>query len=77
MKITKTAQKQLRKMQKQDSSRPIDALKNYEATNQGDVKKLQGRDGYRLRIGNMCAIFEIIDGMIVLQVGYRGNVYER
>ena len=77
MKITKTAQKQLRKMQKQDALRLIEALKHYEATKQGDVKKLQGRDGYRLRIGNMRAIFEIIDDMIVLQAGYRGNIYER
>lgn len=77
MKITKTAQRQLRKMQKQDALRLIEALKQYEESKQGDVKKLQGRDGYRLRTGNMRAIFEIIDDMIVLQAGYRGNIYER
>ena len=77
MKITKTAQKQLGKMQKQDALPLIEILKQYESTKQGDVKKLQGRDGYRLRIGNMRAIFEIIDDMIVLQAGYRGNIYER
>jgi mRNA interferase RelE/StbE len=77
MKITRTAQKQLRKMQKQDAMRLINALEQYEAKGQGDVKALQGREGYRLRIGNMRAIFEIVDDMIVLQAGYRGNIYER
>lgn len=77
MKISKTAQKQLRRMQKQDAQRLISALKEYESSGKGDVKNLQGRNGYRLRVGNMRAIFEIINGMIVLQAGYRGNIYER
>ncbi len=75
MKVSKTAQKQLRKMQKQDALRLLDALKEYEVSGKGDVKNLQGRNGYRLRVGNMRAIFEIVDGIIVLQAGYRGNIY--
>jgi mRNA interferase RelE/StbE len=75
MVISKTAQKQLRKMQKQDAQRLIIALKEYDLSGEGDVKKLKGRNGYRLRTGNMRAIFEIVEGMIVLQAGYRGNIY--
>ena len=75
MKISKTAQKQLRKMQKQDALRLLDALKEYEVSGKGDVKNLQGRNGHRLRVGNMRAIFEIVNGIIVLQAGYRGNIY--
>lgn len=75
MRITKSAQKQLRKMQKQDALRLLNALKEFEDSGKGDVKNLQGRNGYRLRVGNMRAIFEIVNGMIVLQAGYRGNVY--
>ena len=77
VRITKTAQKQLRKMQRHDALRLIEALKKSEATQKGAVKKLQGRAGYRLRVANMRAIFEVIDGMIVLQAGYRGKIYER
>ena len=40
------------------------------------VKSLKIK-GFRLRIGNMRAIFEIIDDMVVLKAGYRGNIYER
>jgi mRNA interferase RelE/StbE len=41
------------------------------------VKKLQGRDGYRLRIGAWRVIFDH-DGVAldVLQIGPRGSVYE-
>ena len=76
--IQPKARKQLRRMAKNDVIRLLEALKNYEATGNGDVKKMQGvDDAYRLRVGNMRAIFEIIDDMVVLQAGYRGNIYER
>ncbi len=42
----------------------------------GDVKKLQGREGYRLRKGSIRAIFEMTEGtMTVLEIGFRGNIY--
>jgi mRNA interferase RelE/StbE len=75
MEVSKTAQKQLRKMQKQDALRLLDALREYEKSGNGDVRNLQGRQGYRLRVGNMRAIFEVVNGVIVLQAGYRGNIY--
>ena len=34
-----------------------------------NVKKLQGRDGYRLRVGDYRVIFEVLD------VGPRGGIY--
>ena len=34
------------------------ALHRYAMTGQGDVKALQGRDGYRLRIGSYRVIFD-------------------
>jgi mRNA interferase RelE/StbE len=42
-----------------------------------NVKKLQGRDGYRLRIGDWRVIFDH-DGVVLdgLQIGPRGGVYE-
>ncbi len=43
----------------------------------GQVKKLQGREGYRLRVGKWRVIFDQ-DGNIlaVLEIGPRGNVYQ-
>ena len=43
-----------------------------------NLKKLQGRDGYRLRIGDWRVIYELHDDrlvMLVLEVGPRGGMY--
>ena len=42
-----------------------------------NVKKLQGRNGYRLRVGDWRVIFDQ-DGVVldVLQIGPRGSIYE-
>jgi mRNA interferase RelE/StbE len=42
-----------------------------------NVKKLQGRDGYRLRVGDWRVIFDQ-EGVVldVLQIGPRGSIYE-
>lgn len=42
-----------------------------------NVRKLQGRDGYRLRVGDWRVIFDQ-DGVVldVLQIGPRGGIYE-
>jgi mRNA interferase RelE/StbE len=43
-----------------------------------NVTKLQGRDGYRLRVGDWRVIYELHDDRLelwVLQVGPRGGIY--
>lgn len=49
----------------------------YAANN--NVKKLQGRDGYRLRVGDWRVVYEIEDGrliVLVLAVKPRGGAYK-
>jgi mRNA interferase RelE/StbE len=44
-----------------------------------DVKKLQGRDGYRLRMGGYRALYRVMDDVLVIEVvaiGSRGGVYK-
>ena len=42
-----------------------------------NVKKLKGREGYRLRVGDQRVIFERDrDTMIVLAIGHRGAIYD-
>ena len=44
-----------------------------------NAKKLQGRPGYRLRIGDWCVIYEINKDeivIIVLKIAPRGEVYK-
>jgi mRNA interferase RelE/StbE len=43
-----------------------------------NLKKLQGRNGYRLRVGGWRVIYELQDDrlvMLVLEVGPRGGIY--
>ncbi len=44
---------------------------------QGDIKKMQGKDGYRLRIGKYRALFDIKDNkIIVYDLDVRGQIYK-
>lgn len=42
-----------------------------------NIKKLQGREGYRLRVGNWRVIFDE-DGTVIdiIDIGSRGDIYE-
>ena len=44
---------------------------------EGDIKKLQGIDGYRLRVGNCRVIFNV-NGIIIdiIDIGNRGQIYK-
>lgn len=43
---------------------------------QGDVKKLSGRNGYRLRVGDFRIIFDIDGNVLAIEkIGNRGQIY--
>ena len=44
---------------------------------EGDIKKLQGIDGYRLRVGNFRVLFNV-NGIIIdiIDIGHRGQIYK-
>jgi mRNA interferase RelE/StbE len=44
-----------------------------------DIKKLEGREGYRLRIGGYRAIYRLLNDVMiieVLKIGSRGDIYK-
>ena len=44
---------------------------------EGDIKKLKGRDGYRLRLGNVRFLFaKTENGILVTDIDRRGQVYK-
>jgi mRNA interferase RelE/StbE len=51
-------------------------LDTFAATGSGDVKRLKGQDGCRLRIGDWRVIF--IDGatVVVVAIGHRREIYD-
>lgn len=80
--LSRTAQKFIKKLDKQSQKRIAQALLElsenpYEASN---VKKLTGYDLFRKRVGDFRIIFEIQDDklvIIVLDIDQRKDVYKK
>ena len=56
--LTLSAAKELDAVPRDAREQVESGLNRYAMTGQGDVKALQGRDGYRLRIGSFWVIFD-------------------
>jgi mRNA interferase RelE/StbE len=80
VKLRKEALKYLARMNEPMRSAMVKALEGLaEEPPLGDVKRLQGQDGfYRLRVGNYRAIYRV-DGaeIIVRAIAPRGEAYKR
>ena len=78
--ILPSAQKQLDKLPGSVATRIEDKMLELEADPRPPgCKKLKGRDGYRIRIGDYRVIYEIQDQRLivtVITIGDRKNVYE-
>lgn len=61
-----------------DVRRRLDArLKEFATSGKGDVKRLKGRDGARLRVGDWRLIFyEERGAIVVAAVGHRRDIYD-
>jgi len=76
--LSPQAIKYLKRLNEPDKSRIIKALKKLEMNPpQGDIKSLSGKDGYRLRVGNYRALFDIIgDEITIHAIAPRGQAYK-
>ncbi len=74
IRYSKQALKFLQKLDKPTIKRIISAI---EMLPSGDVKKLKGKEGYRLRVGDFRVIFDK-DGNVlyIIKIGNRGQVYK-
>jgi mRNA-degrading endonuclease RelE of RelBE toxin-antitoxin system len=77
--LTAGAAKDLDALQRNDRKQVEAGLNRYAMTGQGDVKALQGRDGYRLRIGSFRVIFdEDATTILAIYIGRRATTtYKR
>jgi mRNA interferase RelE/StbE len=73
---SRAAEKYLDSQTPQTQKRIMDAIDDLPA---GDVKKLQGRKGYRLTIGGFRVLFDYSDNSTVdvLAIGPRGDIYKK
>lgn len=76
----KKAIKALAKINEPYYSSIIDAIESLaEDPRPQGYKKLTGRDGYRIRVGNYRIIYDIFDTNLIVEivnVGSRGEIYE-
>lgn len=73
-----SAAKYLSRLNEPNKSRIKNALvKLAKELPEGDIISMQGKDGYRLRIGGYRILFDIIDKEIVIyDIGLRGQIYK-
>ena len=75
--FTPTATRQLLKLSPQVRERIIKKLDAFAATGHGDVRKLKGQAGARLRVGDWRVIFyQEGQTIIVAAVGHRREIHD-
>jgi mRNA interferase RelE/StbE len=76
--LTKKAARQLNRLNEPLKGRIIRVLKKLEnEPPQGDIKKLEGRDGYRTRTGGSRILFDIEPDIVsVYKIAPRGEVHK-
>jgi len=78
--LTRTAEKQLRRIAKRDRSRVVDAIRSLaDRPRPHGARKLQGYDDvHRIRVGKYRIVYEVFDDrvvVIILKVGHRKDIY--
>ncbi|UCF47513.1 MAG: type II toxin-antitoxin system RelE/ParE family toxin [Myxococcales bacterium] len=79
--LTRTAEKQLRRIAKRDRKRVVEAIQGLaERPRPRGARKLQGYDDiYRIRVGQYRIVYEVFEDrvvLIVLKVGHRKDIYK-
>lgn len=76
--LSKKAQKSLDRINEPDKSSLLEALEKLSAEPpMGDIKKMKGRNDYRLRKSDIRALFQIRDNQIfVTTIDRRGQIYK-
>jgi len=71
---SKSAVKFLKRQNKAAQQRIIMAIEKLPA---GDVVRLQGENGFRLRVGNFRVIYDMLGNIIdIIEIGNRGQIYK-
>lgn len=78
--LSKKAVKQLDRLPEKISEGIIESIVSLEENPRPfGYKKLQGRDGYRIRYGNYRVIYDILEEILIvdiIELGHRKNIYK-
>ena len=77
VRYTDKAARDLENLPRKDRQRILDALDRFAVSGVGDVRALGGRwrGRFRLRVGDLRAIFRMEDEIVVIRVSHRRGVY--
>ena len=78
--LSNTAEKQLKKLNKELQKRIIAALQRIRIRPESYVTKLVDDPGYKLRVGDYRVIMDIDKGkllILVIKIGHRRNIYNK
>ena len=76
IKYSRIAEKYLDSQSENVRKRIMDAVDDLP---EGNIKKLKGREGYRLTIGSFRVLFDYIDNSTIdiIAIGPRGDIYKK
>jgi mRNA interferase RelE/StbE len=78
--LSKKAEKKLDKLSDKIAEPILEAIHQLESNPRPvGYKKLKGRSGYRIRIGDYRVIYDIIDSKLIIDIitlGHRKDIYE-
>ena len=75
--IVKYSKQSIKFLSKQDKTTRIRIVEAINKLPQGDVKKLQGQENYRLRVGDYRIIFDKNGNIIyIVRIHNRGQIYK-
>lgn len=81
LELTSTAQKNLKKIDRQILTRVLSKIKSLEEDPfPNGVKKLVSNDGYRIRVGDYRIVYDVFEDLIlikILKVGHRKDIYKK
>jgi mRNA interferase RelE/StbE len=79
--FTKSAQKELNKLNPQTRLRLLKAINKLSSNPRiGDVRPMVGSKSWRLRVGDYRIIYNILDKklvVLIIKVGHRGQIYSK
>lgn len=78
--FSSNAKKQFLKLEKANQKRISNALDRLKFNPEKHVKKLVGKDAYRLRVGDYRVIMDIFENkllILVIKIGHRKNIYKQ
>jgi len=74
--LSKKAEKDIKSLEKFVAIHVVKKIREFADKEKGDIKKIKGKEYYRLRVGDYRVLFEYVDKKVnILRVKHRSQIY--